>query len=64
MCQLLHLWQLLSNPSIDLELEYIVGKPVKHRFQQCIVCTEILSPFHTQIEQISVTKYAIETVGP
>jgi len=37
-CQLL-----LSNPSIDLVLEYIFGKPMKHRFQPYIVCTEISS---------------------
>ena len=29
-CQLLHFCQLLSKPRIDLELEYIFGKPMKH----------------------------------
>ena len=40
-CQLLHFCQMLSNPSIDLELEYIFRKPMKRRFQQCIVRPEI-----------------------
>jgi len=63
MCQLLHFCQLLSKLSIDLELEYIFGKPMKCTFQWYIVYTEILSTFHTQVEYISVTKYAIETIG-
>jgi len=62
--QLLRFCQLLSNPSIDLELEYIIGKPMKCRFQHCIVRTEILSTFHARVEYISVTKYTIETIGP
>jgi len=62
-CQLLHFFQLLSNPSIDLELEYIFGKPMKCRFQRCIVCTQILSTFHARVAYISVTKYAIQTIG-
>jgi len=61
-CQLLHFCQLLSNPSIDLEFEYIFGKPMKCRFQRCIVHMEILT-FHARVEYISVTKYAIETIG-
>ena len=62
MCQLLHFCQLLSNPSSDLELEYLFGKPMKRRFQRCTACTEI-STFHARVEYISVTKYAIETIG-
>jgi len=64
MCQLLHFCHLLSNPSIDPKLEYISGKPVKCRFQRCIVHAEILSTFHAWVEYISLTKYAIETIGP
>ena len=66
LCQLSHFGQLLSNPSIDLELEYIFGKSMKHRFQQCIVhmdSMEILSTFRVRIKYISVTKYAIQTIG-
>jgi len=37
---------------------------MKRRFQPFIVCVEILSTFHAQVEYISVTKYAIETTGP
>jgi len=62
--QLLHFCQLLSNPSINLELEYIFGKPMKRRFQRCIVRTQILSTFHAQVKYISVIKYAIEAIGP
>jgi len=64
MCQLLHICQLLSNPSINLELEYIFGKAMKHRFQRYIVQTEILSTFHAWVNYISVTKYDTETIGP
>jgi len=42
----------------------IVEKPMKRRFQQCIVRTEILSTFHVRVQYISVTKYAIQTIGP
>jgi len=63
-CQLLHFCQLLSNPSINLKLEYIFGKPMKRRFQRCTVHTEISPTFHARVKCISVTKYAIETIGP
>jgi len=51
MCQLLHFCQMLSNPSIKLELQYIVRKPMKHRFQQCIVSTEIYKLFTQYFSQ-------------
>jgi len=50
--QLLHFCQLLSNPSIDLELQYIFGKPMKCGFQQCTVRMEILSTFHAWVKYI------------
>ena len=62
-CQLLHFCQLLSNSSVDLEFECICGKPMKRRFQRCIVRTEILATFHPRVEYISVTKYTIEIMG-
>jgi len=37
---------------------------MKSRFLWCIVRTEILATFHTQVEYISVTKYDTETIGP
>jgi len=43
--QLLHFCQLLSNPSINLELQFIFGKPMKRRFQRCIFHMEVLSTF-------------------
>jgi len=54
--QLLHFCQLLSNPSIDLEIEYIFGKPMKRRFQWFILRTEILSTFQVRVDYISVQK--------
>jgi len=51
--QLSHFCQLLSNPNIDLELEYIFGKPMKCRICRCqrfIAGTEILSTFHARVE--------------
>jgi len=47
------------KPSIDLELKYIFGKPMKRRFQRCVVRTEMLSTFHTRVEYTSVQKYVI-----
>jgi len=49
----LHFCTFLHNPHFDLELDYIVRKPMKHRFQRYIVRTEIFSTFHTQVEYIS-----------
>jgi len=40
---LLHFCTLFFNPHLDLEPDYITIKQMKHRFQQCIVRTEILS---------------------
>ena len=37
-----------ANPNIDLELDCIFGKPMKHRFQRCIVRMEILSTFYVE----------------
>jgi len=31
---------------------YIIRKPMKQRFQHCMVCTKILSTFHTWVEYI------------
>ena len=63
-CQLLHFCQLLSNPNIDLELEYIFGKPMKRRFQDVLSVQKYYQFFHARVEYISVTKYAVETIGP
>jgi len=41
------------QPHFDLEPDYIIRKPMKHRFQLYIVRTEILSTFHTRVEHIS-----------
>jgi len=41
------------KPHFDLEPDYIVRKPIKRRFQQYLVRTEIVSTFHTRVEYIS-----------
>ena len=43
----------LLNTHFNLELDYIVRKPMKHRFQLYIVRTEIFSTFHARVEYIS-----------
>jgi len=43
----------LLKPHFDLEPDCIVRKPIKRRFQQYLVHTEILSTFHTRVKYIS-----------
>jgi len=43
----------LLNSYHNLEPVYIIKKPIKRRFQQNLVCTEILSTFHTRVKYIS-----------
>ena len=50
----LHFCTFLLNPHFDLEPDYIVRKPMKHRFQRYIVRTEVFSTFHARVEYISV----------
>jgi len=50
---LLHFCTLLINLHFDLEPDYIIRKPIKRRFQQCLIHTEIVSTFHTRVEYIS-----------
>jgi len=44
------------KPSIDLELEYIFGKPMKYRFQRYFVHMQLLSTFHAGVKYISGRK--------
>ena len=48
--QLLHFCTFLLKPHLDLEPDFIIRKPIKRRFQQYLVRTEILSTFHTRVE--------------
>jgi len=50
----LHFCTFLLNPHFDLEPDYIVRKPMNHRFQRYIVHTEISSTFHARVKYISV----------
>ena len=65
----LHLiWVLkfLANPNKDLERDCIFGKPMKLRFQWCIIHTEILSVFYAWVVYISVQqicRWNTETSG-
>jgi len=56
--------QISRKPNINLELDCIFGKPMKWRFQWCIVHMEILSTSHARIEYISVKNHTTETIGP
>jgi len=49
----LHFCTFLLNPYFDLEPDYIIRKPMKHRFQRHTVRTEIFSTFHARVEYIS-----------
>jgi len=55
--------QISCKPNINLELDCIIGKPMKRRFQRCIVLMEILSTFHTGIEYISVKNTLLKPLG-
>jgi len=48
-----HLCTFLLNPHFDLEPDYIIRKPMQHRFQLYILRREILSIFHTRVEYIT-----------
>ena len=41
------------KPHFDLERDCIIREPIKRRFQQYLVPTEIMSTFHTRAEYIS-----------
>jgi len=45
-----------ANSHFILEPDYIFRKPVKRRFQQYIVDTDIILTFHARVEYISVQK--------
>ena len=49
-----HFCTFLHNPHFDFELDYVVRKPRKWRFQWCIVRMEIFLAFHARVEYISV----------
>jgi len=49
----------LFNPHFDLEPDYIVRKPIIHRIQRYIPRMEILSTFHTRVDQRSVPQFRI-----
>jgi len=48
----LHFCTFLLNPHFDLETDYIFRKPIKRRFQRCIVRMEIFSTFHARVEYV------------
>jgi len=50
MYHLLYFCKFLANPNINLELDCIFRKPMKHRFQRHTVRTEIFSIFHAQVD--------------
>jgi len=46
--------EFLFDPHFDLELDYIITKPILHRIQRYILRREILSIFHTRVDRRSV----------
>jgi len=57
----LHLCTCLLNPHFNLEPDYIIRKPMKHRFQRYIVHTEIYSTLHTSQIHFSVNNTLLKT---
>jgi len=49
----------LCNPQFDLELNYIIRKPLVHRIQRYIRRREILSTFHTRVDNRSIRHFCI-----
>ena len=51
--------EFLFNPQFDLELDYIIRKPILHRIQRYILGREILSTFHTRVDNRSIRHLCI-----
>ena len=49
-----------SAPHFDLEPDYIIRKPIRHRIQRCNLLREILSTFHTLVDHRSVRHFPIQ----
>ena len=51
--------EFLFNPQFDLEPDYIIRKPLLRRIQQYILRREILSIFHTRVDNRSIRHFCI-----
>jgi len=51
--------EFLFNPQFNLQPDYIIRKPLLHRIQQYIVRREILSTFHTWVDNRSIHHFCI-----
>jgi len=51
--------EFLFNPQFDLESDYIARKLILHRIQLCILHREILSTFHTRVDNRSIRHFCI-----
>jgi len=49
----------LFNPHFDLEPDYIIRKPPLRRIQRYILRREILSTFHTRVDNRSICHFCI-----
>ena len=49
--------EFLFNPPFDLEPDYIIRKPLLHRIQRYILRREILSTFHTRVDNRSIRHF-------
>ena len=51
--------EFLFNPQFDLEPDYVIRKGIRHRIQQCNLRREILSTFHTRVDNRSIHHFCI-----
>jgi len=51
--------EFLFNPQFDLEPDYIIRKPLLCRIQRYILHREILSAFHTRVDNRSICHFCI-----
>jgi len=51
--------EFLLNPQFDLEPDYIIRKPQLRRIQRYILHREILSTFHTRVDNRSIRHFCI-----
>jgi len=50
----------LFNPHFDIEPDYIIRKPIRHKIQWCNLRRKILSTFHIRVDHRSVRPFPIE----
>ena len=51
--------EFLFNPQFNLEPDYIIRKEIRQRIQRRNLCREILSTFHTRVDNRSIRHFCI-----